>query len=372
MDMETMGAAARSAARILAVTGTEQKNRALEIMAGKLYDQRAQWLAANDEDLAAARSSGMRPALIDRLTLTEKRIDGITAGVRQVAALPDPIGTVDRMETRPNGLIIGRRRVPLGVIAIIFEARPNVAVDAAALCLKSGNACILRGGKEAIRSNLAAVALMRAALREAGLPEDCICLVEDTSRESARALMSACGISTLGQQDAVFPSDITKDLGIDPYTLADIESAIRSPLRDYREQFDGALLRSDILDIKDLHIGDKLSGTVRNVVNFGAFVDIGLHDDGLVHVSRMSEKPNINPMDVVSVGDIVEVWVFDIDEERGRIALSLLPPEKLKERDERRKSGNRNKKGRGRVEPKKEEKSLNDSLKALQAKFKSL
>ena len=101
-------------------------------------------------------------------------------------------------------------------------------------------------------------------------------------------------------------------------------------------------------------------------------MDIGLHDDGLVHVSRMSEKLNINPMDVVSVGDIVDVWVFDIDEERGRISLSLLPPEKLKERNERRKNGNRNKKGRGRPEPKKEEKDLNNSLKALQAKFKSL
>ena len=101
-------------------------------------------------------------------------------------------------------------------------------------------------------------------------------------------------------------------------------------------------------------------------------MDIGLHDDGLVHVSRMSEKLNINPMDVVSVGDIVDVWVFDIDEERGRISLSLLHPEKLKERNERRKNGNRNKKGRGRPEPKKEDKDLNDSLKALQAKFKSL
>ena len=131
----------------------------------------------------------MRPSLLDRLTLTEKRIEGITDGVLQVAALPDPVGSVDRMETRPNGLIIGRRRVPLGVIAIIFEARPNVAVDAAALCLKSGNACILRGGKEAIRSNMAAIKLMRQALKESGLPEDCVSLVEDTSRESARGLM---------------------------------------------------------------------------------------------------------------------------------------------------------------------------------------
>ena len=114
-------------------------------------------------------------------------------GVRQVAALPDPIGRVDRMETRPNGLIIGRRRVPLGVIAIIFEARPNVTVDAAALCLKSGNVCILRGGKEAIRSNRCAVELMRGALVQAGLPADCISLVQDTSHETAGELMHLDG-----------------------------------------------------------------------------------------------------------------------------------------------------------------------------------
>ena len=135
----------------------------------------------------------MRPAMLDRLTLTPERIAGIVEGVRQVASLPDPIGRVDKMETRPNGLIIGRRRVPLGVIAIIFEARPNVTVDAAALCLKSGNVCILRGGKEAIRSNRCAAELMRRALEEAGLPADCISLVQDTSHETANALMHLDG-----------------------------------------------------------------------------------------------------------------------------------------------------------------------------------
>ncbi len=189
MTLNELGAAAKSAGKALAIAGSEQKDKALAAMAKKLSEGSGDWLKANEEDLAAARASGMRPALLDRLTLTEKRIAGITDGIRQVIALPDPIGSVDGMETRPNGLIIGRRRVPLGVIAIIFEARPNVAVDAAALCLKSGNACILRGGKEAIRSNMAAVKLMREALKEAGLPEDCICLVEDTSRESARGLM---------------------------------------------------------------------------------------------------------------------------------------------------------------------------------------
>lgn len=189
MTINELGAAAKAAARTLALAGTEQKNRALDAIAGKLTENRAEWLAANEEDVRAAKAAGMRPALLDRLTLTDARVDSAAAGVREVAALPDPIGQVDHMETRPNGLIIGRRRVPLGVIAIIFEARPNVAVDAAALCLKSGNAVILRGGKEAIRSNLAAVRLMRSALKEAGLPEDCIALVEDTDRESARELM---------------------------------------------------------------------------------------------------------------------------------------------------------------------------------------
>ncbi|MDE6455141.1 MAG: glutamate-5-semialdehyde dehydrogenase, partial [Dysosmobacter sp.] len=127
--------------------------------------------------------------LLDRLTLTEERISGIVEAVRRVAALPDPIGRVDRVETRPNGLIIGRRRVPLGVIAIIFEARPNVTVDAAALCLKSGNVCILRGGKEAVRSNRKAAELMRRALERSGLPADCVSLVQDTSRETANELM---------------------------------------------------------------------------------------------------------------------------------------------------------------------------------------
>ena len=131
----------------------------------------------------------MRPALVDRLALDEGRIAGIVEGVRQVAALPDPIGQVVKMETRPNGLTIGRRRVPLGVIGIIYEARPNVTVDAAALCLKSGNAVILRGGKEAFRSNKAFVAVLRDALESAGLPRDCVALVEDTSRESANELM---------------------------------------------------------------------------------------------------------------------------------------------------------------------------------------
>ncbi len=189
MLLKEQGAAAKAAARKLAAADAAQKNRALEEIARALTEGSEAWLAANAEDLAAGEEAGLRPALLDRLKLTQARIEGIVAGVRQVAGLPDPIGSMDRMEKRPNGLLIGRRRVPLGVIGIIYEARPNVTVDAAALCLKSGNACILRGGKEAIRSNRVAAELMRGALRAAGLPEDCVCLVQDTSRDSARELM---------------------------------------------------------------------------------------------------------------------------------------------------------------------------------------
>lgn len=187
--LQQQGQAAKEASYVLAIAGTTEKNEALAAIADILTERQQEWLDANAQDVAAARENGMRPALLDRLTLTPERIGGIVEGIRQMIALPDPIGRVDRMERRPNGLIIGRRRVPLGVIAIIYEARPNVTVDAAALCLKSGNVCILRGGKEAIRSNRCVVALMREALLSAGLPEDCISLVQDTSRESANELM---------------------------------------------------------------------------------------------------------------------------------------------------------------------------------------
>ncbi|WP_294549713.1 glutamate-5-semialdehyde dehydrogenase [uncultured Pseudoflavonifractor sp.] len=191
--LEYQGLAAKTAARALSVAGTARKNEALEAIARGLLDRQEEILSANAQDLAAARESGMRQSLQDRLALDEKRIAGIVEGVRQVAALPDPIGQVTKMETRPNGLIIGRRRVPLGVIGIIYEARPNVTVDAAALCLKSGNAVILRGGKEALHSNMALTAIMRDALEKAGLPMDCVSLVASTSRESAAEMMGLTG-----------------------------------------------------------------------------------------------------------------------------------------------------------------------------------
>lgn len=188
-SLEQQGAAAKEASRVLAIAGAGEKQQALECIATALLREQSRWLAANAQDVEEARQAGMRPAMLDRLTLTETRIAGIVDGVRQVAALPDPIGQVTKMERRPNGLIIGRRRVPLGVIAMIYEARPNVTVDAAVLCLKAGNACILRGGKEAIRSNRAVTEIMRCALKESGLPEDCISLVQDTGHETAQELM---------------------------------------------------------------------------------------------------------------------------------------------------------------------------------------
>ena len=138
--LQQQGQAAKDAAYVLSTAGTARKNAALAAIADTLAQHQSQWLEANAQDVAAAKEAGIRPAMLDRLTLTPERIAGIVEGVRQVAALPDPIGRVDKMETRPNGLIIGRRRVPLGVIAIIFEARPNVTVDAAASLLQDAGA----------------------------------------------------------------------------------------------------------------------------------------------------------------------------------------------------------------------------------------
>ena len=191
--LEIQGLAAKHAERVLAVAGTARKNAALEAIARSIHQNQGYILAENEKDQAAAMAAGMRQSMLDRLALSAQRIDGIVEGVRQVAALPDPIGEVTKMSTRPNGLIIGKRRVPLGVVGIIYEARPNVTVDAAALCLKSGNAVILRGGKEAFRSNKAFVSVMRDALESAGLPRDCVALVEDPSRESANELMGLTG-----------------------------------------------------------------------------------------------------------------------------------------------------------------------------------
>lgn len=192
-DLMTIAEAARDAKSHVAQLGINEKNCGLHAIADALAANTQAILAANAHDLSAAKENGLNPGLIDRLTLTETRIADIAEGCRQVAALPDPIGEVLWQRTRPNGLRIGLRRVPMGVIGMIYEARPNVTVDAAALCFKAGSACILRGGKEAFHTSKCLSDLMRQALASCGLPADAINLVEDTSRESATQMMRLNG-----------------------------------------------------------------------------------------------------------------------------------------------------------------------------------
>ena len=192
-ELETIGAAAKRAARVLMCADTETKNRALLAIADALVGAREEILAANREDVTAGENTGMTRAFLDRLSLSPERIDGMAEGMRQVAALPDPVGRVLSDTVRPNGLHLTKVAVPIGVIAVIYEARPNVTADSAALCLKSGNAVILRGGREAIHSNTAIVRAMREALCKAGLPEDTVTLIEDTDRAVTQALMRLNG-----------------------------------------------------------------------------------------------------------------------------------------------------------------------------------
>ncbi|WP_286758074.1 glutamate-5-semialdehyde dehydrogenase, partial [Ralstonia sp. RL] len=163
---------------------------ALLHIAGAIRREKAALLAANAEDVAAARANGLEAAMIDRLTLTEKGVEGMAEGVEQVAKLPDPIGEMSDIKYRPSGIQVGKMRVPLGVIGIIYEARPNVTADAAALCLKSGNAAILRGGSEAIRCNRAIAALVQEGLQAAGLPADCVQVIDTTDRAAVGELIT--------------------------------------------------------------------------------------------------------------------------------------------------------------------------------------
>lgn len=186
--LEEMGKKAKEAARTLAVMG-EEKNDALKLIAKALIDNTDAILAANKIDVDNGRANGLTESIIDRLSLSKARIEGMAQGVLDVAALPDPIGAVLSGSKRPNGLNITKVRVPIGVIGIIFEARPNVTSDAASLCLKSGNAVILRGGKEAINSNKCIADIMRSALEKSVLDKNCIQLIEDTTRQSSVELM---------------------------------------------------------------------------------------------------------------------------------------------------------------------------------------
>ncbi|WP_311971792.1 glutamate-5-semialdehyde dehydrogenase [Pseudomonas baltica] len=188
--MTRLGRAAREAARVIARASTGQKNRALLATATALDAAREQLVAANELDLAAGRANNLEPALLERLTLTPARIDSMIVGLRQVAALPDPVGAIRDMSYRPSGIQVGKMRVPLGVVGIIYESRPNVTIDAASLCLKSGNATILRGGSEAIHSNRAIATCIAQGLEAAQLPASVVQVVETTDRAAVGALIT--------------------------------------------------------------------------------------------------------------------------------------------------------------------------------------
>jgi glutamate-5-semialdehyde dehydrogenase len=188
--MQQVGQHARAASRRMALADTAAKNRALEAIAQAILDGSARLLAENAKDVAAARASGLDAASVDRLTLTDKTLRGMAEGLRQIAQLPDPIGEISDMKFRPTGIQVGKMRVPLGVIGIIYESRPNVTADAAGLCLKSGNAAILRGGSEAIHSNQAIAACVQQGLKAAGLPETAVQVVSTTDRAAVGELIT--------------------------------------------------------------------------------------------------------------------------------------------------------------------------------------
>lgn len=192
-NLVEMGKKAKAAAVVLATLPTPRKNKALLASADALLAAKEEILAANKADVDAALENGIKGAFIDRLTLTEARLGDMADGLRQVAKLDDPVGEVLSMKTLDNGLVVGQKRVPMGVIGIIFEARPNVTADAFGLCLKAGSAVILRGGKEAFRTNQATIKALRSALAAEGLPEDCVQMVPDTSRETANEMMRLNG-----------------------------------------------------------------------------------------------------------------------------------------------------------------------------------
>jgi len=188
--MDEVGKRARAASRVMAQANTQAKNRALLAIAAAILNNSEKLLTENNKDVTAARANGLDDASIDRLTLTDKTIKGMAEGLQQIAALPDLIGEISELKYRPSGIQVGKMRVPLGVIGIIYESRPNVTADAAGLCLKSGNAAILRGGSEAIHSNQAIAACVHQGLREAGLPETAVQVITTTDRAAVGALIT--------------------------------------------------------------------------------------------------------------------------------------------------------------------------------------
>ena len=189
MKLEEIGSRAKEVSRVLNNLGSTPKNEGLKAVAQALLDGKGKILEANQKDVQAALAKGMNPGLVDRLSLNDARIQAMAEGLLQVASLDDPVGEVISMKPRPNGLLIGQKRVPLGVIGMIYEARPNVTADAFGLCFKSGNAVILKGGSDALESNKAIVVQIREGLRSARLPEDAVQLIESTDREVTRQFM---------------------------------------------------------------------------------------------------------------------------------------------------------------------------------------
>lgn len=187
--MEELGMRAKKAAKTVQYLGQTQKNTGLRMAADELIAQQEYILEENEKDIREAQENGMKSSLVDRLCLNWERVEGMAEGLRQIGELPDPIGEVISMNERPNGLKIGKRRVPLGVVGIIYESRPNVTADAFGLCLKTGNVTILRGGKDAIHSNIAISKVLKEGLKKAGITEDAVILVEDTSREHVDEMM---------------------------------------------------------------------------------------------------------------------------------------------------------------------------------------
>lgn len=193
-DIKTLALAAKKASRKTALLGQEEKNKGLICAAEELLAQTEQILAGNQKDVDAAKEKGMKDSLIDRLSLTRERIEAMAQGLKDVSKLPDPVGEMTGMKVRPNGLQIGQKRTPLGVVGIIYESRPNVTADAFGLCFKTGNAAVLRGGSDAIHSNKAIIKALHDGLLKAGLPKEAVLLVEDTSRETVNEMMRLSGI----------------------------------------------------------------------------------------------------------------------------------------------------------------------------------
>ncbi len=278
-NMTDIGARSKSAQRILAKSGGASIDKALLSIADALEKNAQFILEENAKDIRAAADAGISEAMIDRLTLTQSRISGMADGMRQVAASENPVGKVLWGETRPNGMRIEKVCVPIGVIAVIFEARPNVTADAAAICLKAGNSVILKGGKEAINSNKAVASVMRNALAESGLPEDCIILIDNISREAATELMrlngyvdlliprGGAGLIRSVVENATVPvietgvgnCHVYVDCDADIDMAASIVANAKASRVSVCNACEGLLVHRDVAEMALIAIGEKLS-----------------------------------------------------------------------------------------------------------------